>query len=270
MRIVGILLAKNEERFVERAVKNAIGFCDEFLAVDNGSTDRTTEILKSLEASSGGKLKYHQASHPRVSHDLIAGLAGSKTWVFGVDADEIYDPAGLGRFRTRLEGGEFDRDWCIFGNVLNVRHLDGCFAEGHLAPPCRSMTKLYNFSAIHAWKGPCLERLHGGRVDFREGYGDHLRRDLHQGISWEVADFRCLHVCFLPRSPVDDRGSGPRKNIMDMYNWSLRKAAGGLWDRLRGRPEIDWKEQRYGRGPLVKREVAAFFSDEGPTAGELC
>ncbi len=270
MKIVGILLAKNEERFVERAVRNALDFCDEFLAVDNGSTDRTPEILKSLEATSGGRLKYHRASHPRVSHELIAGLAGSKTWVFGVDADEIYDPAGLGRFRTRLERGEFDGDWCLFGNVLNVRRLEGSFAEGHLAPPCRSMTKLYNFSAIHAWNGPCLERLHGGRVIFREGYGDHLRRDFHQVTSWEDADFRCLHVCFLPRSPVDSQSRGPRKNIMDMYNWSVRKALGEMWNRLRGKPEIDWKEQRYGRGPLVKRDVSAFFPNEERISGGAC
>ncbi len=259
MKIVGILLAKNEECFVERAVKNAIDFCDELIVVDNASTDLTTEILKSLEATSEGKIKYHHASHPRVSHDLIAGFAGTKTWVFGVDADEIYDPAGLVRFRRRLEIGEFDKDWCIFGNVLNVRVLEEDVAEGHLAPPCRSMTKLYNFSAIHAWNGPCLERLHGGKMVFREGYGEHLRRDLHQDISWEDSDFRCLHVCFLPRSSVDSQSREGRKNIMDLYNWSVRKGIGAVWDRLRGKPKIDWKEQRYGRGPLVKKSTRGFF-----------
>ena len=102
-------------------------------------------------------------------------------------------------------------------------------------------------------------RLHGGRVDFREGYNEKLRLELHRTTSWEKADFRCLHVCFMQRSSLDAQNSTPRKNIMDVYNWSFRKAAGELWDRFRGKPEVDWKEQRYGRGPLVQVDAGAFF-----------
>ncbi len=270
MRVVGILLARNEEFFVERAVRNTLGFCDEFIAVENGSEDRTPDILKSLEDSTGGKVKFYQARHPGVSHDLIAGFAGTDTWIFGVDGDEIYDPAGLVRLRARLEAGEFAKDWCIFGNVLNVRRLDGPegFAEGYLAPPCRSMSKLYNFNAIEAWHGPCLERLHGGRVIFREGYHEMLRRDLHKAVSWEKSDFRCLHVCFLSRSSMESASSRPRKNIMDVYNWSFRKTFGSALDYLLGRPSVDWKEQRYGRGPLVKVPAGPFFAAEFHTPGQ--
>jgi hypothetical protein len=167
----------------------------------------------------------------------------------------------LGKFRRRLEAGEFDRDWCIFGNVLNVRRLDlaSGLAEGHLAPPCRSMTKLYNFSAIEAWQGPCLERLHGGRVVFKDGFNETMRRDLHQAVSWEDAEFRCLHLCFIPRSAKDEQAAGPRKNIMDVHNKSLTKTLRALWDRVTGKPEIDWKEQRYGRGELVVKPTDTFF-----------
>jgi glycosyltransferase involved in cell wall biosynthesis len=262
VRVVGILLARNEEYFVERAVQNALAFCDEFIAVDNGSTDRTLAILENLRASSPQKLRIHRAVHPRESHELIQGFAGTDTWVFGVDGDEIYDPEGLRRMRVRLEACEFRGDWCVFGNVLNVRALDleKGTAEGHLAPPCRSMTKLYNFAVIKAWHGPCLERLHGGRIEFKDGFHEKLRRDLHQGLSWEEADFRCLHLCFLPRSSQDSNTLAPRQNIMDVYNISIRKTLGLIWDRLRGKPPIDWKEQRYGRGPLVAKSITPFFS----------
>jgi hypothetical protein len=171
---------------------------------------------------------------------------------------------GLEKFRRRLEAGEFDRDWCVFGNVFNVRRLDleSGVAEGHLAPPCRSMTKLYNFSAIEAWHGPCLERLHGGRVVFKEGFHEKLRRDLHQAVSWEDAEFRCLHLCFILRSSKEDAARGPRKNIMDVHNKSLMKTLRAVWDRFTGKPEIDWKEQRYGRGEKVVKPIAAFFPVE--------
>ena len=260
MKIVGILLAKNEELFVERAVKNALGFCDEFIAVDNGSTDRTAEILRSLEVSTDGKLKYHRVNHPGVSHDLIAGFAGSDTWIFGVDGDEIYDPAGLERLRTRLAAGEFDKAWCVFGNVLNVRSLDvpGKFAEGYHAPPCRSMTKLYNFSAIRAWQGPCLERLHGGRIEFLEGFHEGLRVNLHETEPWETSCFRCLHVCFLPRSPHDRNGK-IRANIMDRHAWGFKKILSKLSYILRGQRPPDWKKEKYARGPLVGKSISCFF-----------
>ena len=261
MKIIGILLAKNEEFYVEPAVRNALGFCDELIAVDNGSTDRTAEILKSLEADSGGKLQYHRATHPRMSHDLIAGFAGTDTWVFGVDGDEIYDPCGLGRLRARLEAGEFANDWCLFGNVLNVRRLDrqAGFAEGHLAPPCRSMTKLYNFAAIRAWHGPCLERLHGGRIEFLEGFHEGLRANLHEKEPWEISDFRCLHLCFLPRSPADRCGR-VRANIMDRHAWGLQKILSKLSYILRGERPPDWKTEKYARGPIVGKPIGGFLS----------
>lgn len=266
MRITGILLVKDEDLYVERAVRNALGFCDEFIAVDNGSRDTTAAILKRLAAEAGGKLSYHRVDHPRVSHDLVAPLAGTDTWIFGVDGDEIYDPSGLQRMRARLEAGEFDRDWVVFGNVLNVRHLDlpRGTAEGHLAPPCRSMTKLYNFKVIDAWDGPCHERLHGGKPRFRPGFHDGLRRDLHQTVAWEDADFRCLHLCFLKRSSSEPDNVAPRANIMDRYAKSWSQRADDWWRRFRGLAPVDWKEQRYGRGPMVSKETTPFFPDWGP------
>lgn len=261
MKIVGILLVRNEEGFVETAVRNALDFCDEFIAVDNGSSDKTVPTLEKIRSQFAGKMRLYHATHPRESHDLIAGLAGTDTWVFGVDGDEIYDPAGLARFRKRLESGEFDRDWCIFGNVLNVRRLDLArgIAEGHLAPPCRSMTKLYNFSAIHAWNGPCLERLHGGRVVFKKGYDEKMRRNLHEAVSWDAADLRCLHLCFIPRSSTETPDAAPRKNIMDIHNRSITKTILQIRDRLFGRPPVDWKERRYGRGSRVFKSTANFL-----------
>jgi glycosyltransferase involved in cell wall biosynthesis len=266
MRVVGISLVKDEDLFVEQAVRNALGFCDEFLAVDNGSRDGTAEILGRLSRETGGQVIYHRVDHPRVSHDLVAPLAGTDTWIFGVDGDEIYDPEGLRRMRARMEAGAFDRDWVIFGNVLNVRRLDAesRTATGHLAPPCRSMTKLYNFRAIDAWHGPCHERLHGGRPVFREGFHEGLRRNLHESVPWDDADFRCLHLCFLRRSTTEAEAIKPRPNIMDHYAKSWRQRADDLWRRVRGLEPVDWKGQRYGRGPMVTRSLDPFFPGRGP------
>lgn len=261
MKIIGILLVKDEDLYVEQAVRNAIGFCDRMIAVEGPSSDRTLDILRELAAEYGEKLEVHSVTDPSVSHDLIACYAGTDTWIFGVDGDEIYDPSGLARLRKRLESGEFDGDWCLFGNVLNVRAVNKAegWARGHLAPPCRSMTKLYNFNAIEAWHGPCRERMHGGTIVFRKGFDESLRRNLHEGVSWEEADFRCMHPCFVKRSSLDPEQPRNRDNIMDRNTWRLLRFARAIKARfLRGAP-MDLKEQRYGRGALVTKPTEPFF-----------
>jgi glycosyltransferase involved in cell wall biosynthesis len=256
VKIVGIMLVRDEGRFVEWAIRSAIDFCDEFLVCDHGSHDGTPTILERLARELAPKLVVHRIRHSGESHALIQRHAGAPTWIFGVDGDEIYDRAGLARLRARLVAGEFDRWWALFGNVLNVKRLDiaSARAEGHLAPPCRSMTKLYNFAAIDAWDGKIVERLHGGEIHFRSGYDASLRLNLHEQTSWADADFRCLHLCFLDRSSRDTAGRGPRRNIMDRHAWSLGK----LLARLRG--GADWKEQKYARGPLVSESIDAFVA----------
>lgn len=252
MKIVGIMLVRDEDRFVEWAIRNAIDFCDEFHVCDHESQDETPVILGRLAGEYGAKLRIRRCRDSGESHRMIQSYAGTATWVFGVDGDEIYDPQALRRMRARMESGEFDRWWAIFGNVLNVTRLGVDDADGHLAPPCRSMTKLYNFAAIEDWSGRIVERLHGGRIAFKPGFDEQLRLNLHDRSSWGESDFRCLHLCFLSRSSRDAGMDKPRRNIMDRHAWS----AGKLLARLRGQP--DWKEQKYRRGPLVTESIAAF------------
>src|SRR5919108_2510550 len=102
MRIVGISLVRDEDRFVERAIRNVFGFCDELILVDHRSRDRTPEILERLAAESPIPAELHRVKDPSASHDLIKGHAGTDVWVFGIDGDELYDPAGLAQFREQL------------------------------------------------------------------------------------------------------------------------------------------------------------------------
>lgn len=262
-RIVGIVLTRNEEFFIERAVRNAAEFCDEWIFCDNGSTDATPEILERL-AGELPSARLHRIRHPRESHELIRPLAGSDTWIFGLDGDEIYDTLGLGRLRERLLAREFSDSWMLLGNVLHVTALspDRATAAGHLAPPCRSMTKLYNFAAIASWEGNCPERLHGGEPVFRGGYSAAARRNFHEETDWDDADFRCLHLCFLPRSPQDAPGA-VRRNIMETYGSGRREAWMSAWKRFfQGGGDSKWKNERYRRGPGVTVDARSFFPQD--------
>src|SRR5947207_15990060 len=96
-RIVGSVLVRNEDLFVERSIRNVAEFCDRIHAVDHVSDDATWEILQSL-ADELDHLEVRRSRNSAVAHRLLAPYAATETWVLGVDGDELYDPAGLARF----------------------------------------------------------------------------------------------------------------------------------------------------------------------------
>lgn len=264
------MLVRNEDVFIERAVRNIVDFCDKIIITDHQSTDRTYEICQRL-AAEFPKIDLRRIERPAESAGAIAAYYGTNTWIFGVDGDEIYDPEGLAVMRERLMSGDFSDMWCVFGNVLNVTRLnmERKTAKGHLAPPSRPVTKLYNFSIIEDWLDCTKERLHGEKIVFKPGYHFMLRRYLHQEMKWEEAYFRCLHVPFLARSS-HDRASGflsTRLNpdeILRMGNETnpFRRLAASLKLRLNQLLKRDWKSQKYKRGPVVEKDVAIFFPED--------
>lgn len=260
-QIVGIFLIKNEDIFIRQAILNVVFFCDRILIADNFSTDHTWNIVKELEKTYS-HIECHRIKRTQESHEMIKKYAGTNTWVLGVDGDEIYDPYGLNVFRQELLGGKWDNWWVIFGNVLNCINLDVLTmkAEGYLAPPCRSMTKLYNFNAIEQWEGCCPERLHGGNPIFNPGYNVSLRLALNQKMSWNESKFRCLHTCFLKRSSLDPFEMIGRPNPPELRARGLleRIGLGFLALFYRSKP-ISYKRDKYLIGNIVTKNVSTFF-----------
>jgi glycosyltransferase involved in cell wall biosynthesis len=264
-QIIGIMLVKNEDMYVEQAIRNITGFCDRIIVCDNYSSDQTWSILQSL-TQEFSQIELQQIETVAQSQTAIEEFAGTATWVFGVDGDEIYDPAGLAAFRAKILSGVFDQDFVIFGNVLNCDRLDLVkkTAQGYLAPPCRSMTKLYNFAAIESWVG-CTERFHGGKIIFKPGYHDLLRRMYHEEHTWEASDYRCLHTVFLKRSSAQNNLAVKTRlnpESIRYYQGShnfFQRGAKYLLSILKIAFHNDYKYEKYHRGPQVSQDVAAFF-----------
>lgn len=96
-----IILTKNEEQFIERCLRS-VGWADEMLVLDSGSSDRTREIAASLGANVYEQewLGYSQQRNKATSlakHD----------WVFFVEGDEIVTPE-LARSIQEVMGGPMD------------------------------------------------------------------------------------------------------------------------------------------------------------------
>ena len=261
-RVVGIVLVRNEDLFVEQAVRNVLDFCDEILLCDNDSQDGTLPILERIAAERPDKVTLHRIRHPSVSHDLIAPRAGEPVWAFAVDGDELYDPNGLTAFRPRLLAGELDDWWLIRSNMLHAIDLDrpGGKARGYLAPPAPSMVKLYNLALIERWDGFHHHRLDGAHgLVFKPGR-EARKLELGRQHDWESSPLRCLHVCFLERSTLDRR-PGARPNVRERHG--AARMPRRAWRRVRerlGLPEQSaWKLERYRQGPIVEVDARPFI-----------
>jgi Glycosyl transferase family 2 len=268
-QIVGSVLVRNEDIFVERAIRNVAEFCDRIHVVDHVSTDSTWEILGAL-ARELDHLDVRRSRNAADAHGLLAPYAGTETWVIGVDGDELYDPDGLARLRAQLLDGAHADVFRVKAHVLNCDELDEALgaAWGWLAPPSRPITKLFNFAAIESWpESP--EPLQTGHVVFREGYVWESRRYLSEQTTWATDPLRCLHVCFLRRSSQDDEGS-PRKNLDESREFD-RGPLGRLKRLVRRPPRAahivelerqgkDWKREWYARGERVKVDARPFLA----------
>jgi len=270
-RIVGSVLVRNEDLFVEQSIRNVADFCDRIHAVDHVSSDGTWDILRSL-AQEFDHLEVRRSRNSVLAHRLLEPYAGTATWVIGVDGDELYDPAGLALLRRELLRGAHADVFRLKAYVLNCDELDGGTrtASGWLAPPSRPITKLFNFGAVESWQG-IPEPLQGGEVVFRQGYHWEARRDLASSTTWDTDPARCLHLCFLRRSSLDpDEVGGGRRSLAESGEFDL-----GPFGRLRrlfgrtrvaphilalGRQGKNWKQEWYARGERCTIDAEPFFA----------
>jgi Glycosyl transferase family 2 len=270
MRVVGISLVRNEDRFVRRALRNVAEFCDRLIVADHMSTDATPEILRELRRELD-HLEIHRIRHSAESHALIEPLAGTETWILSVDGDELYDVRGLARLRKELESGGFANDFRVRPAGLHCDELDEerGYASGYLSPPSRPLVGLLNFGALESWTTVRDERLHGGEISFRPGFGIDSWRHLGAEQGWENSSFRVLHMCFLRRSTRDPEipAANGRPNLAETRAFRrgllgpLERWARTLLGRERSavREASDWKGEKYRRGERVTVDASAFL-----------
>ena len=197
--ILGVCLIKNEQNFVAWALMNAIDFCDEILILDNMSEDSTLKIVARI-ANSFEHIEVIQVRHCNNTHKYVEKFAGSPTWVLKIDGDEILDPIGLMELRKELKMGDYNEFWKVSSSMVNVVGMDFEQAEAFGFNVAKQGTALYNFNAIDSWHEFKSERLHGSNMVFRSGYSE---SQIHKTLDWSSSKFRVLHMCFMPRSPID-------------------------------------------------------------------
>ena len=275
MRVVGLSLVRNEDRFLRRALLNVASFCDRIFVADHLSTDRTPVLLEEL-ARELDHLEVRRVRNAADSHLVVEPLVGSDTWLLSVDGDELYDGARLRRLRVALERGEYADAFRLRPAGLHCDALDEERGEasGYLSPPGRPLLGLFNLAAVESWTNVRGERLHGGDVVFRPGFDQESWRHLGDEHGWDESLFRCLHVCFLRRSSTE-RESPPltgRPNLSETGAYrrgalgTLERVGRRVLGRLPGAPATrsSWKSEKYRRGERVSIDATPFLG-QAPT-----
>jgi hypothetical protein len=99
MRVAAICCIRNEQDIIEAFIRHTAVYCDDIVVLDHGSTDRTAEILRSLQKEGLPLHLLHDATLGHVEVEFtkrlvrIAAQDLRADWILPLDADEFIDGA---------------------------------------------------------------------------------------------------------------------------------------------------------------------------------
>ncbi len=116
-RLYGLLIARDEADVIAESLTHALGHCDKIICMDNGSNDRTWEIVRDMAAHHPGRVIAHKRLTEKF-HDGLRAIAynafhqelGPRDWWLRLDADEFLNehPAAVLAVAD-AEGADFVR-----------------------------------------------------------------------------------------------------------------------------------------------------------------
>jgi glycosyltransferase involved in cell wall biosynthesis len=103
-RLSAAIVCKNNERSIGRTIESLKGLCDEIVAVDSGSTDRTIEML---EAAGAKVIRSAWLGHIKTKQMALEACGGA--WVLCIDSDESVQPDLAASIKHAIDQAGDDR-----------------------------------------------------------------------------------------------------------------------------------------------------------------
>jgi glycosyltransferase involved in cell wall biosynthesis len=120
MKLYAICLVRDEEDIIAQTLSHAAGYCDKVFVLDNGSTDRTWQIVQSLATTNPRIIAFAQTFEPYSNalrakvYNAVHRDLDAKDWWLILDSDEFLaeDPKPL-LGQASDEGADAIRTWQI-------------------------------------------------------------------------------------------------------------------------------------------------------------
>lgn len=192
-------IVKNEENFIWYAINSVINYVDQMMIWDQGSTDKTLEIIRAINNSKISLKKISesvQALRQKMLNETNAG------WIFILDGDEVWPEATISKIKDQiLKIGE-NKDCAVVPNYMLIGDI--FHYQEKLAGRYRIGEKKghYNIRAIRKTSGLYVEGIYPN-----EAYVTKERikvQDLNKGRILFL-DKPYLHASFLKRSSKDKK-----------------------------------------------------------------
>lgn len=210
-----VILTKNEERHIARALGSVAGIADRCVVVDSGSTDRTLDIARDAGAKI---LENPWINHATQFNWALDQLPADTGWVLRLDADEIVTADLAEEIRAKLPG---------FGAEIQGVHVSRRMT--FLGRPIR-WGGLFPVRVLRLFRhghGRCENRwmdehilVDGKTADFRGEIVDDNRNSLtwwtekHNGYaSREVVDLLNLEYGFLTHESIANLRGGKQAGV---------------------------------------------------------
>ncbi|WP_297983190.1 glycosyltransferase family 2 protein [uncultured Chryseobacterium sp.] len=221
-----VILTFNEEKHIERCIKNAQRFSSDIFLVDSFSTDCTVQIAESL----GAKVLQNkwENNHSKQLNWGLENLPITTEWVFRLDADEYLSDELISEINTKIahirsdvSGIVMERKMIFLGKLINRGNVQW------------NMLRLFRNG-----KGKCEERWMDEHIVLSEGksvmfdhcfYDDNLNPlgwwiTKHNGYSIrEAVDLLNLKYHFLTEKEQDhaaemSEDAGAKRRKKEKYN----------------------------------------------------
>jgi glycosyltransferase involved in cell wall biosynthesis len=261
--IAAVIAVYNGEKEIRRSVESVLAQTqppDEFIVVDDGSTDRTGEIVQSY----GPRVRYLYQKNSGVSTARNRGVKEAQSeWVAFLDHDDEWLPNKLEK-QAAAVAADPGASLCYSG--IEVRDRDGICPGVHFI----SLDRIWPGARLRNPFPPSVVMIR--RSVFLElgGFHEELKK---AGVEdWEFfARFLATHRAVAVAEPLaryyEVPESASRKNHRKMLADSLAIVDRGLLTGLTGARRMVWRRRIRG---VVYYRAALFARDERePAAGYL-
>jgi len=197
MKITAHMIVKNEENFVWYAVNSVVNFVDGMMIWDQGSTDRTVEIVKTIN---NPKITLKKAfENVQILRQKMLEETNAD-WIFILDGDEIWHGDAVAELRSMVYDLKNKKDCIAVPNYMLIGDI--FHYQEQKAGRYKIAGKIghYNVRAIKVTPGLHLEGIYPNEA-YVNGSGVKVQNLPEEKIVFLETPY--LHASFLKRSSKD-------------------------------------------------------------------